>query len=331
MGPISDFERLRILTGMNYVARCVHVAAEIRLADALGDMPTPVTTLAKITGTNADALDRVVRVLAAHGVFSMVDRVVSHTEMSRLMRSDHPQSLRDFVRMIGLGVNWRAAERLEHSVRTGEAAMLQNVPGGVWSHYAEHPDEGRIFDASMASRARLMIPAIRSGYDFSRFRTLVDVGGGTGHLLNAVLDDAPDTRGILFDLPHVVDAARSTSSHPRLSFHGGDFFSDRLPTADGYILMEVLHDWPDQAAATILAAVRHSAPRDATLLVLEIEPTDQPGPGWAKTLDIVMLAHFGGKQRTRAEYELLLNRHSFELLRVIETPAGLSIFEAVAR
>jgi hypothetical protein len=331
MPEISTFERLRILAAMQYVARCVHVAAGIRLADALGDTPTPVPELARVTGTNAGALDLVVRLLSAYDVFRVDGGLVTHTEMSRLLRADHPESLRDFVRMIGLPVNWRAAENLEHAVRTGEAAMLQHVPAGVWSHYAEHPEDARVFDASMASRASLMIPAVRAAYDFRRFHILVDVGGGLGHLLNAVLPDAPDTRGVVFDLPHVVEAARAASPHPRLSFHAGDFLSESLPAADGYILMEVLHNWPDERADQIIAAIRRAAPRDARLLVMEIVPKDGLGPAWAKTLDIVMLAHFGGRQRTRAEYQALLERHSLELLREVETGSGLSIFEAIAR
>src|SRR5262245_34399201 len=235
MSDLSTFERLRILAGMQYLARCVHVAAAVRLADALGDTPVPVAELARITGTNAGALELMLRLLSAYGVFSLESGLVTHTELSRLLRADHPDSLREFVRMIGLPVNWRATENLEHAVRTGEAAMLQHVPAGVWSHYAGHPDDARVFDASMTSRASLMVPAVRAAYDFSRFHTLVDVGGGLGHLLNAVLQDAPDTHGIVFDLPHVVEAARAVSRHPRLSFHGGDFLSEPLPTADAYI------------------------------------------------------------------------------------------------
>jgi hypothetical protein len=331
MPPLSAFESLRVLTAMNYVARCVHIAADIRLADALGDEPQSVASLAKTTGSHADALERMVRLLSAHGVFNLEDGLVSHTQMSRLMRVDHPNSLRDFVRMIGLTVNWRAAERLDHSVRTGEAAMLQHVPRGVWSHYAEHPEDARVFDAAMASRARLMVRAVRAAYDFSRCRVVADIGGGLGHLLDALLEGTPEIRGILFDLPHVVAAARASSSNSRVSFHAGDFFTDALPEADCYILMEVLHDWPDERADRILAAVAHAAPSGAHLLIMEILPSGESGPAWAKTLDIVMLAHFGGKQRTRAEYQAMLGRHGFDLLREIETPAGISIFESVAR
>jgi|CXWL01.1.fsa_nt_gi hypothetical protein len=331
MPTSSTFERLRILTAMNYAARCVHVAAEMGLADALGDSPMPVPALAHATGARADVLERVLRLLAAHDVFRLEDGTVSHTEMSRLLRSDHPSSLRAFVRMIGLSVNWRAVEQLEHSVLTGEAGMIRNLPDGVWSHYANHPDDARIFDASMASRASLMVPSICAAYDFNAFPVIADIGGGQGHLLNAVLENATSTTGILFDLPHVVEAGKASGAHPRVVCRGGDFFNDPLPEAAGYILMEILHDWADEPAERIVASVRRAAPRGAHLLVMEIVPRETDGPAWAKTLDIVMLAHFGGKQRSREAYAGLLERNGFELVREIDTSSGISIFDAVAR
>ena len=330
MAPLSTFEQLRILTAMNYVARGIHVVAELGVADAVGDAPVPVAAVATATGTQPDELGRLLRVLAAYDVFTVQGDLVAHTPMSHLLRSDHPSSLRGFARMIGLSVNWHATEHLAHSLKTGEAGMRVAVPEGVWAHYASHPADARIFDASMASRASLMVPAIAAAYDFSTLPRLADIGGGRGHLLNAVLQTAPGTRGILFDLPHVVAASQQAGLHPSITCHAGDFFADTLPEADGYILMEILHDWADEPADRIVAAVRRAAPTGARLLIMEIIPQPTPGPAWAKTLDIVMLAHFGGKQRTAAEYEALLQRHGFTFRRQIDTPAGISILEAAA-
>lgn len=328
MREISIFEQLRLLTAMNYVARCVHTVAELSVADAVGDEPAAVDAVAVRVGANADVLRRMLRATAAYGLFVLQDDRVSHSEMSRLLRSDHPSSLRDFVRMIALSVNWRAAEHLPHAARTGEVPMLRHAPDGVWAHYAEHPDDGRIFDAAMTSRASLMVPKICRSYDFSQFHTVVDIGGGRGHLLEAVLHQAPQTEGILFDLPHVVEAVRARNPHPRLRCEGGSFLTDRLPVADGYVLMEVLHDWPEEEAGQILRAIRRDAPSGARLLLMEIVPSDEPGPAWGTTLDIIMLAHFGGKQRTRAEYAALLAGSGFRLEREIDAGAGISIFEA---
>lgn len=331
MAGLPAFERLRMLTAMHYVARCVHVAAELRIADVIDAEPVAISALAGTLDVPMDTLERMLRVLAAYGVFELESGRVSHTDMSRLLRSDHPASLRDFVRMIALPVNWRAAESLQSAIQTGKAAMLTHVPDGVWAHYAAHPDDARVFDRAMSSRASLMVPAIRRACDFRPFRRVVDVGGGRGHLLSGVLDDSPHTIGILFDLPHVVADARQGHQHPRLEFCAGNFFTDALPDGDAYILMEILHDWPDAEAAQIVAAIRRAARKGARLLLMEIVPPGAPEPVWATTLDIVMLAHFGGKQRRREEYVELLTGNGFELLQEIDTGAGISIFDAVAR
>ena len=146
----------------------------------------------------------------------------------------------------------------------------------------------------MTAKAQSQIAGILDAYDFSRFRSIADIGGGRGHLLQAVLGRAPEARGVLFDLPHVVDAAKGLASD-RLSLAGGDFFRDRLPACDAYLLMEVIHDWDDEKSTAILKAVRAAAPEGATLLLLETIVPDEPGPHWAKTLDVVMLEnHYDG-------------------------------------
>src|SRR5690606_28779338 len=154
-----------------------------------------------------------------------------------------------------------------------------------------------------------------------------DVGGGRGHLLQAILARAPETNGILFELPHVIaDAAEAASE--RLTLAAGDFFADPLPSADAYVLMEVLHDWDDEHARRILEGVRRSAPAHARLLIVEAVVSAEPGPAFGKTLDVIMLAITGGRERTQAEYALLLRETGFQLERVIPTPAQYSLVEA---
>jgi hypothetical protein len=166
-----------------------------------------------------------------------------------------------------------------------------------------------------------------AAYDFSRFKRIGDIGGGRGHLLQAALASAPHAQGVLFDLPHVIEDVRGLASD-RLTLQAGDFFKDRLPTCDLYLIMEVIHDWGDAESAAILKAVRQAAPPNGTLLLLESIVPDGPGPHWAKTLDVHMLALLGGKQRTRSEYEELLGRAGFALKREIPTFADISILEA---
>jgi len=163
----------------------------------------------------------------------------------------------------------------------------------------------------------------------SQFNVIGDIGGGRGHLLRAVLDSAPTAKGVLFDLPHVIEEAARVSSE-RLTFQSGDFFSGTLPVCDAYLVMEVIHDWGDEESVAILKAIRRAAPSNAKLLLIETIVPDSPGPDWSKMLDIHMLTLLGGKQRTRQEYETLFERAGFSIEREIDTGAGISVIEAAA-
>jgi len=189
---------------MSYAApRCLHVIAELGVADALDDTPRSAAELAMKAGADADALARTLRLLSAYGVFEMKDGRFVHTPTSRLLRSDHPQSLRSFVRMIGnpaIG-GWKALELLEHSIRSGEASSNQAVPGGTWKYLAEHPEESRIFDEAMTGKSQAMIPGVLEACDFSRFKTIADIGGGRGHLLRSVLHRAQHATGVVLICP----------------------------------------------------------------------------------------------------------------------------------
>jgi len=182
----------------------------------------------------------------------------------------------------------------------------------------------------MAAKAHGAVAGILASYDFSGLGLIGDIGGGSGHLLRAVLDDAaPNAKGILFELPHVIEETAGLASE-RLTLQAGDFFRDALPACDAYLLMEIIHDWGDEESVAILRAIRRAAPAHAKLLVIETIVPDDPGPDWSKMLDIHMLTLLGGRQRTHEEYEALLARSGFVLQREIDTRAGISILEAEA-
>jgi len=310
------------------VPRCLHVVADLGVADVLDEPLRSAPALAAAVGAHPDALGRVLRLLAAHGVFEMQGELFGHSPASRLLRTDHPQSMRAVARMFGLPIHWASYEVLAHSVRTGLPASTTVMPEGFWAYYAEHPEEGQVFNAAMVAKAHGQIAGVIGAYDFSGCHRIGDIGGGSGHLLQAVLAAVPTAHGVLFDLPHVIAGATSLASE-RLTLQAGDFFRDALPRCDMYLLMEIIHDWPDDEAVAILKAIRQVAPAHARLLLLEtLIPTD-PSPDWSKMLDIHMLALLGGRQRTRQEYEALLDQAGFRLEREIDTRAGISILEAV--
>ncbi|MEJ7820342.1 MAG: methyltransferase [Rubrobacteraceae bacterium] len=310
------------------LSRCLHVVADLGVADVLDETPKTSADLASSVGADPDALGRILRLLASHGVFEVRGDGFVHSPASRMLRGDHPRSMRDHARMWGLPVFWRTFEAMEHSARTGLPAMPTVFPEGLWARLAGHPEEARVFNGAMVAKARGAISGILASYDFSGFGRVGDIGGGSGHLLRAVLDDAPNARGVLFDLPHVIEEASVASE--RLTLQTGDFFRDELPECDAYLLMEVIHDWGDEESVAILQAVRRAAPAGAKLLVLESIVPEDPGPDRSKTLDIVMLTLLGGRQRTRQEYEEILAQSGFLLQREIDTHAGISILEAEA-
>ena len=312
-----------------WASRCLHVIAESGVADALGDQPQSTEALAKATGTLPQPLYRVLRLLASTGIFEWKDGAWRHTEASRLLRSDHPNSLLDYVRMMGFRVFWDAFGDLDHSLRTGESAFVKRHPEGAFGYLATHPAESRIFDAAMTSKSHRDIAAILPAYDFSQFATIADIAGGRGHLLRAILKSAPKTQGILFDQPHVVTAVVPEKGE-KLTVVGGNFFADAMPKADAYLLMNIIHDWPDAESIKILSAIRRDMPAHARVLLIETVVPPTPGPHLSKELDIAMMALPGGMERTQEEYAGLAAKCGLQLKRMVETMSPYSILEMVA-
>jgi hypothetical protein len=304
----------------------LHVAADFGVADAISEEPSDARAIASRTGLHEDALRRILRLLAAHGVFEERADGYAHNAASRLLRSDHPESMRAYVRMGGMPSFWERYTELDATVRTGHPSRDWRA---LLDYLDEHRDEAEIFNAAMVAKSRAVLPAVVEAYDFDRFDVVADVGGGRGHLLVAVLERAPRARGILFDLPHVVAEAEASRSQ-RLEIAAGDFFVDTPPRASLYLLMDLLHDWRDEDAARILASIRRAAPPQARVLIIETLVPDVAGPHFGKTLDVIMLATTGGRERSRAEYAELLERAGLRLERVLPTRSEYSIVEALA-
>jgi C-methyltransferase len=308
------------------VARCLHLVADLGVADRIGNSPASITDLAESCSVRADALDRVLRLLAAHGVFENRGGSYAHTAPSRLLRTDHPRSMQAFSQMMGLPLIWGSLTELEHPLRNGNPGLENVEPKGVWAYLQARPDEADIFGRAMTAKAAAEVAAVLDAYDFTGLGTIADIGGGRGHLLRAVLDTAPESHGILFELPEVIEGL--DVGHERMATMAGDFFVDSLPAADAYLLMEVLHDWGDEECLAILRAIRSAAHDDSRLLIIEgVIPEDQTDPR-AATLDIIMLTVTGGRERTPAAFGTLLARAGLCLDRVIPTASPMRIIQA---
>lgn len=327
-GDRQPHEVLWSLTNAWVTSRCLQLIAAIGVADRIADEPVSVDALAGTLHVDPDALDRMLSLLASHGIFARTSHGYAHTATSRLLRKDDPASMWAFPTMNGLPLSTTAYAKLEHCLRTGAPATETVEPAGLWAYLADRPDEAQVFAQAMQARAAGDIGAVRASYDFSRFETIADIGGGRGHLLRAILEDALSARGILFDLPDVIHTLGAAGE--RLSLHAGDFFADPLPAADAYLVMEILHDWDDPDCTRILSAIRRAAAPGAKLLVIEEVITARGQDPGGHNLDVIMLAVTGGRERTAPELDDLFAQAGFSAGTVIETGGRVRIVETTA-
>ena len=323
------------LTG-TWVAQSISVVAKLGTADALADGPKGVDELAVAANAHAPSLYRLLRALASVGIFAEdEDGRFRLTPLAEPLRSDAPGSVRSFAMMLGAEWNWQPWGHLLHSVTTGQAAFEHAYGTSIFQYMADRPEAAAIFDAAMTGRSSQDANAVTAAYDFSPFRTIVDVGGGRGTLLAAILRANPGVRGILFEQAHVIPGARQyldgAGLGQRCELVAGDFFESVVAGGDAYVLKWIVHDWDDEHAVRILERCRRAMSGAGRLLLVEtvIPPGNDPSSG--KLADLAMMVWTGGKERTEAEYRSLLAAAGFELTRVVPTPSSLSVIEGVPR
>lgn len=329
----ETLNQLMAMVSGGWVTQMIHVAAELELADALAGGEQPVEVLAQGCGAHAPSLFRLLRGLASVGVFRETEPGhFSLTPLAELLRSDHPQSLRQFARLVGdeHTLSWSG---LLDCVRTGESGFRRRYGTDVFRWYQQHPARAAVFNGAMGDLSRLEVLAFLDAYpDFGELEHLVDVGGCRGDLLEAVLRAHPHLRGTVFDQATVLEGCPTdTHLEGRLERQAGDFFTAVPAGADAYLMKHIVHDWDDQACLTILGHIRRAMAPQARLLILEpvIPPGNTPFPG--KLLDLNMLVMTeGGRERTAEEYTQLLAAGGFRLERIVPTAAAISVVEARA-
>ena len=334
MQPPPEAQIMQLASGC-LVAPTIYIVTKLGIPDLLKDGPKTAEQLAGETASDADSLYRVLRAAASVGVLvEDAGRIFSNSTISETLRVDWPRSTRAMVLWMLEPAHWRVYGELMYSVKTGKTAW-DHVHGEPCFESLHHsmPDLGDVFNQAMTSYSFQTIPAVLAAYDFSGFNTVADIGGGYGHLLGAVLKNYPAAKGVLFEVPPVLDGAPamldSYGVRDRVELVSGDFTASIPVVADCYLLKHIIHDWYDDKNQTILGHIRTFMPEDAKVLIIDAVVPGLNEPHFAKFLDLEMLMLPGGKERTEEEFRTLLHNSGFAMTRVIPTQSNVCIIEAV--
>jgi len=330
--PSQEIALMHMIHGSR-ITQLIYVAAKLKIADLLQDGPKNSEELARTVDAHPRALFRLLRALASVGIFCENEAgCFQLTPLAKHLQTGIPGSLAAYAIMVGEPWSWRVEGELLYSVRTGKPAFTHALGMDVHEYLNNDAEAAKQFNEAMTSFSGHELAPVVTAYDFSQFKTIIDVGGGHGAMLAEILKTYPGLRGKVFDLRAVDQAARSILDKQgvtdRCELINGDFFKSIPGGGDAYILKRVLHDWDDEQAVAILKSCHRAMAGSGRLLIIErvIPPGNEPDFG--KLVDISMLTLSGGLERSRSEFKAILDRGGFELADIIPTQCPLSLIEA---
>ncbi|MBA2731981.1 MAG: methyltransferase [Acidobacteria bacterium] len=329
--PPPDAILMQMLFGA-LMQRSIGVVAKLGIADLLAEKPQTADELAAQTQTHAPSLYRVLRTLASAGVFAEIaDQKFELTPIAALLRKGALNSIRDFAVMMDEDWIWQAWGALAYSVKTGGVAHEKVQGMSSFEFFQQNKEAGRVFNSAMTNFTRAVLPAVVEAYDFSGVGKLVDIAGGHGLLLAGILKANPQTQGVLFDLPFVIEGAGELLAKEgvsdRVELAPGDFFESIPAGADAYMMKHIIHDWDNEHSIKILQNVRSAMNENGKILIIEMVVPEGNEPSPAKALDLLMLVMEGGRERTRDEYQRLLEASGLRLSRIVPTKSPYSVIE----
>lgn len=321
----------RMLYG-GLIQKSISAVAKLGIADYLSGEPQSISELAEATNTHENSLYRVLRMLAGLGIFKeTTNRMFELTPSGELLGSDHPDSLWNFAIMMGEDWLWKNWNEMMYSLETGLTAQEKVHGSGSFDFFTGNREAGRIFNLAMTDISKPDVPAIVEAYDFSEIETLVDIAGGQGKLLAGIIKANPTVKGILFDLPPVIEDARELiqqeEMEQKIEPKSGNFFKSIPGGADAYILKHIVHDWDDEHCLKILKNIRNAMNPDGRILICEMVVPDGNAPSPAKLLDLQMLLTAGGRERTKEEFDELFTGAGFRLSEIYLTKTPTCIIE----
>jgi hypothetical protein len=312
-------------------SRAVSVAAKLGIADLLATGPSTADELAKATGTHAGSLRRLLSALTSLQIFGEdASGVYRNTSLSETLRSDHPYSMRALAMLWGRPLFLQSWQNLDAAIASGVPAFDSLYGQSFFEYLEQHPEDASIFNAAMSRSTAADVSAVLQSYDFSRFQQIVDVGGGHGGFLRAILSATPHLLGVLYDLPSVVATVEATVGDiaGRCEVRSGNFFEAVPEGADGYLLRRIIHDWNDEASLKILRNCRRAISTGGTLLLVERVLKAPNESDWGKFMDLHMFVILGGRERSEPDFRALLRKAGFALTRVLPTAGPHSIIES---
>lgn len=321
---------LQILNGV-YVAGAISCLAQLGVPDLVESGPKSASELAEKLKVQPQALYRLMRATACVGVLTEnPDGRFAETPLSAVLRNNAHPSLRGLAIMGGREWHGQGWSHLGEIVRTGQQERFEGE--SIFDFLQHSPEEAKIFDAAMTALSAIQAPAVVEAYSFEGIGSIVDIAGGVGLLLATVLERYPRMRGTLYDLPRVIERAKSGPLQgllDRCTFSSGDMFVSVPAGADAYMMKHIIHDWPDEDCIKLLKACRKGLNPGGRLIVIDsvIRPGNEFHPG--KFLDLQMLIFPGGRERTEGEFRELFKAAGWRLARVVSTAVPESVMEGV--
>lgn len=327
--PKTAREKLLSLLAGEWVSRGLYVATKLELADHLQLGPKTIEELAQLSQANPQALYRLMHMLSGFGVFEEIKKdLFANTDASLLLVKNRPDSLHALSLFYGEDIS-QSMKELLHCVHTNIPAFQLQFQQPVFSYFKENPERASLFQEAMKEKSMAVIQSALSAYDFSRFKSVYDIGGGHGQFLKALTQYYPKVNGLLFELPEVIRSLEKRGEEfLRSKLTAGNFFEEVPKGGDAYILKSVLHDWEDAQAEKILTNCYQAMHPESKLLLVEVvlQPKDQSL--YANCMDVLMLAITGGKERSLSSFEQMLEKTGFVLEKVYPTGTEFSILEA---
>jgi hypothetical protein len=324
------FALLGIIQG-SIVTQALYAAAKLGIAETLAGGPLAAGDIAEQVNADPEATYRLLRMLASHSIFAeREDGRFELTPMADALRGDAPMSMRRIALLMGHPIHWEDWSHLTESIQTGEPSMPKHRGMSAWDYFGSNPEYAGVFFDGMGNLSDLETEPVAAALDYSRFTKIVDVGGGRGNLLAAILRNTPGAEGVLFAPPVVEEAQallKENGVADRCTIESGSFLESVPAGGDAYLLKHIIHDWPEPQAVEILKKVRAAIDPKGRLLLMENVLTEGNAPHSGKLVDLWLMLLVGGKERTAAEYTELLASAGFKLTEITETPAGIAIVE----